>query len=81
MELHFVDINGFNGKYEISIESPHVVREKITQCIVDEWYNGYGDVAVLLNSQSELGEANGELYLIDSLRELCNANELLQLIN
>ena len=72
MELRFVDINGFNGKYEISIESPHVVREKITHRIIDEWYNGYGDVAVLLN---------GELYLIDSLRELCNANELLQLIN
>ena len=69
MELHFVDIKGFNGKYEISIESPHVVREKITQRIIDEWYNGYGDVAVLLN---------GELYLIDSLY---NANELLQLIN
>ena len=72
MELHFVDIKGFNGKYEISIESPHVVREKITQQIIDEWYNGYGDVAVLLNN---------ELYLIDSLCELCNANELLQLIN
>ena len=31
MELHFVDIKGFNGKYEISIEEPHVVREKITR--------------------------------------------------
>ena len=72
MELHFVDIDGFNGKYEISIESPHIVREKITKRIIDEWYNGYGDVAVLLN---------GELYTIDSLCELCNANELLQLIN
>lgn len=67
MELHFVDIKGFNGKYEISIESPHVVREKITHShgelciakrIIDEWYNGYGDVAVLLNN---------ELYLITEL--------------
>ena len=72
MELHFVDINGFNGKYEISIESPHVVREKITHRIIDEWYNGYGDVAVLLNSQSELGEANDELYLIAELLQLIN---------
>ena len=63
MELHFVDIKGFNGKYEISIESPHVVREKITHRIIDEWYNGYGDVAVLLND---------ELYLIAELLQLIN---------
>ena len=63
MELHFVDIKGFNCKYEISIESPYVVREKITQRIIDEWYNGYGDVAVLLNN---------ELYLIDELLQLIN---------
>ncbi|KAK8845152.1 hypothetical protein M9Y10_021334 [Tritrichomonas musculus] len=72
MELHFVDISGFNGKYEISIEEPHIVREKITQRIVEEWYNGYGDVAVLLNnSRSEVGEAK-ELYLIGVLLQLIN---------
>lgn len=58
MEFNFVDIDGFNGKYEISIESPHIVRDKSTGCVIDEWYNGYGDVAVLLN---------GELYLITEL--------------
>ena len=63
MELHFVDISGFNGKYEISIEEPHIVREKIAKRIVDEWYNGYGDAAALLN---------GELYLIGELLQLIN---------
>ena len=72
MERHFVDIKGFNGKYEISIEEPHIVREKYTNRIIDEWYNGCGDVAVLLDSRSELGETNGELYTIDELLQLIN---------
>lgn len=58
MDLHFVDIPGFDGKYEISIEEPHVVRNAITKIVLDEWYNGYGEAAV---------ELDKELYLISEL--------------
>ena len=58
MDYHFIDINGFDGMYEISIESPHIVRYKPTGYVIDEWYNDRGDIAVVLN---------GELYLITEL--------------
>ena len=63
MEVHFVDIPGFKGKYMISIDEPHLVIEKTTHHILDEWYNGYGEISVLLNNK---------LYLIDELLELVN---------
>ena len=55
--FHFVDLIGFDD-YEISIEEPHIIRKKSTNYVIDEWYNGYGDVAV---------EINGELYLVSEL--------------
>lgn len=58
MEYHFVDIKGFNGRYEISIEEPYIIRDKLTYYIIDEWHNNYGDVGVILN---------GEFYLITEL--------------
>ena len=58
MEYHFIDIDGFDGKYEISIEPPYIVRDKSTGYVIDEWYNRNGDAAVLLNN---------ELYLITEL--------------
>ena len=63
MEVHFVEIPGFNGKYMISVDEPHIVIEKSPIRILDEWYNGYGEISVLLN---------GKLYLIDELLELIN---------
>ena len=55
--FHFVDLIGFIN-YEISIEEPHIIREKSTHYIIEEWYNKYGDAAVLLD---------GELYLVSDL--------------
>ena len=49
--------------YMISIDEPHLVIEKTTHHILDEWYNGYGEISVLLNNK---------LYLIDELLELVN---------
>lgn len=60
---HFVDLVGFDN-YEISIEKPHIIREKSTHYVVDEWYNGYGDAAVML---TEPDSNNEELYLVDEL--------------
>lgn len=58
MEKHFVDVPGFEGRYEISIEEPRTVRTKVTKVVLDPWYNGLGDEAYLLDS---------ELYLVDEL--------------
>lgn len=58
MEPTFVSIPGFDGKYEISITEPHQVIDTTTGLVLDEWYNGYGEEAVLLD---------GELYLITEL--------------
>ena len=63
MEVHFVDIPGFNGKYMISVEEPHLVIEKSPIRILDKWYNSLGEISVLLN---------GKLYIVDELLELIN---------
>ena len=56
----FVPINGFNNIYEITTSKPYLVRRIGTNEILDEWYNGYGDAAVLVDN---------ELYLITELLE------------
>ena len=58
--LTFVSINGFNSIYEITTSKPHLVRRIGTNEILDEWYNGYGEEAVLIDN---------ELYLITELLE------------
>lgn len=55
--FHFVNLIDFDN-YEISIEEPHIIRDKNTHNIIEEWYNKYGDAAILLD---------GELYLVSDL--------------
>ena len=58
--LAYVPIKGFNNIYEITTSEPHLVRRIGTNEILDEWYNGYGDAAVLIDN---------ELYFITELLE------------
>lgn len=58
--LTYVPIKGFNNIYEITTSEPYLVRRIGTNEILDEWYNGYGEEAVLIDN---------ELYLITELLE------------
>ena len=56
--LTYAPLKGFENDFEISINSPYLIRNAVSKRVVSEWYNIDGIAAV---------ELNGKLYLKEEL--------------
>ena len=53
-ERVYEPLKGFGNRFEITTEAPYFIRRVGTKEILDEWFNGYGEEAVLIDNELHL---------------------------